>query len=339
MIQDQIKELIATGDFPEETGKRELVETHISWVILCDNFVYKIKKPVDYSFLNFSTLALRKHYCEREIVLNRRLTDDVYLEVCTIHASGNKINIGGQKGSIIDYAVKMKRLDTKKQMDNLLANDQVTGTDIRNLAQKIADFHKSTEVIFQIDLMDIREKFNDLYSVKEILTQQAGEIYGKMIQEVIEFSDQFLEQNTKWMAMRFKEGFYRDCHGDLHARNIFLLPEPIPFDCIEFSDELRQIDVLNEVAFLCMDLDAFGRRDLSDLFLEEYNQLFPTIKSTEDRALFLYFKMYRANIRAKVNGLRAKSAASDDERYKALNAAEKCLHLVKEYMNDLAGSK
>ena len=116
---------------------------------------------------------------------------------------------------------------------------------------------------------------------------------------------------------------------------IFLLPEPVPFDCIEFSDELRQIDVLNEVAFLCMDLDAFDRKDLSDFFLENYIQFFPAMKTPEDRALFVYFKMYRANIRAKVNGLRAKSATSDDERSKAKNTAEKYLHLMKSYLDEM----
>lgn len=340
MTKEQINRLIAEGEFPEETTIRELVETHISWVILCDAFVYKIKKPVDYSFLNFSTLELRKHYCEKEIVLNRRLTTDVYLEVLPIRESGDKIFIGGgDTGLIIGYSVKMNKLDTSRQMDNLLANDLVTTTDMRNLAEKIADFHKSTEIIYQIDLMDIREKFNDLDSVKETLSEQSGEMYGTMIQEVIEFSDRFLDQNRTRMAERLKEGFYRDGHGDLHSRNIFLLPEPVPFDCIEFSDELRQIDVLNEVAFLCMDLDAFDRKDLSASFLENYNEFFPAMETPEDKALFVYYKMYRANIRAKVNGLRAKSATSDDERTKAVNTAKKYLNQMKRYQDEMPGSQ
>src|SRR5690606_33165273 len=111
-------------------------ETHISWVILCDDFVYKIKKPVDYSFLNFSTLNLRKHYCEREIVLNKRLTPGVYLEVLPVREHADQISIGSGEGTIIDYTVKMNKLDIHKQMDNLLKNDGVTNTDMRNLAEK-----------------------------------------------------------------------------------------------------------------------------------------------------------------------------------------------------------
>ena len=339
MTKEQINKLITDGKFPEETSKRELVETHISWVILCDHFVYKIKKPVDYSFLNFSTPELRKHFCEREIVLNRRLTPDVYLGVFPIRASNGKINIGGDTGTVIDYAVKMNKLDSARQMDRLLANDLVTMTDIRNLAEKIAGFHKSAEIIYDIDLMDIREKFNDLDSVKEILSEQPGNAYGKMIQDAIHFSDRYLEENKKGMAERLKKGFYRDCHGDLHSRNIFLLPEPVPFDCIEFNDALRQIDVLNEVAFLCMDLDALDKKDLSDAFLENYNQFFPAMITPADRVLFVYYKMYRANIRAKINGLRAKSATSDEERSTALRAAEKYLYLMKNYLDEMPGSK
>ncbi len=335
MTKDQINKLISEGDFPEETGKRELIETHISWVILCEAFVYKIKKPVDYSFLDFSTLELRHHYCEREIVLNRRLTRNVYLEVLPIRESGDKINIGGEAGSIIDYAVKMNKLDVAKQMDNLLAKDKVTLTDIRSLAEKIVDFHKNTEIIYEIDLMDIREKFNDLDSVKEYISGQSGDKFGTIIQAVIKFSDRFLDQNRKLMADRVKAGLFRDCHGDLHARNIFLLPEPVPFDCIEFNDELRRIDVLNEVAFLCMDLDAFDRKDLSDAILENYIEFFPAMKTAADRTLFVYYKMYRANIRAKVNGLRAKSATNDEERSKAIKLAEKYLLQMKGYMDEM----
>lgn len=335
MTQEQINRLITEGEFPEETGKRKLVETHISWVILCDAFVYKIKKPVDYSFLNFSTLKLRKYYCEREIVLNRRLTPDVYLEVLPIREDDHKIKIGSGEEAILDYVVKMNKLDTSKQMDILLKEDKVSVMDIQNLAEKVASFHQGAEIILELDLMDIREKFNDLDSVKETISGQSGETYGKMIQDTIGFSDRFLEENKQLMANRLKAGLYRDCHGDLHSRNIFLLPEPTPFDCIEFNDELRQIDVLNEVAFLCMDLDAFDRKDLSEEFLTHYIHSFPAMKTPEEVALFIYYKMYRANIRAKVNGLRVISATKDDERATALSTAEKYLTQMSNYIQEI----
>ena len=335
MTKEQINSLLLNGKFPEETGKRELMETHISWVILCDKFVYKIKKPVHYSFVDFSTLALRLYYCNREVELNKRLTQNVYIEVLPLKEWQDKIIISGNNGIIIDYAVKMHKLDTEKRMDKLLIQHIVTESDIKKLAEKIALFHKKTTVIYQKDLLDIREKFNDLEGEKEYLSQQSDGSFSAIIDRTIEFSNKFLNKHKELIAKRLRDGFYRDCHGDLHSRNIFLLPAPVPFDCIEFNDDFRQIDVLNEVAFLCMDLDAFDRKDLSALFLEYYNEYFPAMKTESECDLFIYYKSYRANIRAKVSALRAKSATTDEERTRSLTAVKKYLYLMESYMKEL----
>ena len=149
MTQEQINRLVSKGEFPETTHKRELVETHISWVIICDQFVYKIKKPVQYSFLDFSTLAIRKRFCEREIELNRRLTDNIYIDVQPICECQDRLIVGGNEGMITDYAVRMYKQDRDKQMDRLLLQNKVSDSDIKNLAEKIAFFHKRTEVIYK----------------------------------------------------------------------------------------------------------------------------------------------------------------------------------------------
>ncbi len=140
------------------------------------------------------------------------------------------------------------------------------------------------------------------------------------------------------MERRLKSGFFRDCHGDLHTRNIFLLPEPQPFDCIEFNDDYRQIDTLNEVAFLCMDLDAMGRQDLSEVFIKHYNRLFTVMRNEEERKLFVYYKCYRANVRAKVNSLRARSTEDSIAKTKALAEARKYLFLMEGYIKLLDNS-
>ncbi|KAA9035650.1 hypothetical protein FW778_20720 [Ginsengibacter hankyongi] len=335
MTKEQINRLVSDGIFPDVSGNRELIETHISWVIKCNKFVYKIKKPVHYSFLDFSTVELRRHFCEREIELNRRLAKKVYLDVLPIHEWKSKFIVGGKGGKIIDNTVRMLKLDANKQMDHLLKKNQVTKSHIKKLAKTIAGFHKRTEIIYEKDFMKIKQDFSDLKVDKTFLVNQLGSEYNNMINDAVEKSDSFIEQNKELLAARLRDGLYRDCHGDLHSRNIFLLPAPLPFDCIEFNDDFRQIDVVNEIAFLCMDLDAFGREDLSALFIDYYNRFFPAIKTNKDHTLFIYYKSYRANVRAKVNGLRAKSAANKEDRTKALSEAEKYLRLMNDYLRSV----
>jgi hypothetical protein len=335
MTDEQIGELISQGKFPETTQKKELVETHISWVILCDRVVYKIKKPIQYPFLDFSTLELRRHFCKRELELNQRMSENVYLEVLPIHELNGVYIIGGSEGTEVDCALKMRKLDPQRQMDVLLARNMVSPSDIKALAERIVDFHNSAKIIYETDVLDISEKFNALSGEKEFLSQNLDKQSGKEIDRAIETSDVFLNKNKGLLEGRLKADFFRDCHGDLHTRNIFLLPAPLPFDCIEFNDSYRQIDVLNEVAFLCMDLDALDRKDLSELFISYYDQLFPVMRNKNERQLFIYYKSYRANVRAKVNSLRAKSASDEKNRSKALTEARKYLKLMDSYVTAL----
>ncbi len=338
MTQKEIDKLVFEGTFPEPTEERKLVETHISWVVLCDLFVYKIKKPINYSFLDFSTLELRKHFCERELVLNQRFSNDIYLQVLPIYDWQGHFIIGGTKGRLVDYALKMRKLDPEKQMDVLLEKGLVSKSDIKNLAERIIDFHKSTTIVYEKNVLDIKQKFNDLRLEKQFLRKALGFEYGQRIDCAISSSDRFLEKNERLLNDRLRSGFFRDCHGDLHTRNIFLLPEPQPFDCIEFNDDYRQIDVLNEVAFLCMDLDALGKTGLSDLCIEHYNLHFPNIRTEAELQLFIYYKSYRANVRAKVNSLRARSTDNTTERIMALEEVKKYLKLMEYYLN-LLGTK
>jgi len=335
MTGEKIDKLISEGTFPEPTWERKLVETHISWVILCDEFVYKIKKPIKYSFLDFSTLKLRKHFCERELELNRRFSKDIYLEVIPIYESEGHFIIGGKEETLIDFALKMRKLDPERQMDVLVSQNKISETEIKNLAERIADFHKNTTIIHKKNVLDLKEKFNDLGLGKQYISEQLGSEYCRLVDSAIKASDTFLDRNEKLLNDRLISGFFRDCHGDLHTRNIFLLFEPQPFDCLEFNDEYREIDILNEIAFLCMDLDALGRNDLSNVFSEQYNHLFPTLGTEAERQLFAYYKSYRANVRAKVNSLRAESATNNLDSTKALGEVKKYLDLMVSYISDL----
>jgi aminoglycoside phosphotransferase family enzyme len=327
MTTEQIHSLLL-NKLPQGCNKPELVETHISWVIVCDSFVYKIKKPIQYSFLDFSTIEKRKYYCEREVELNRRFTNDIYLDVLPVKEWSNSFFIGKEEGEIVDYAVLMRKLDRAKQMDTLLKSNRVTYLDIEKLAEKVARFHQTATIIYEKDYLDVHEMFNDLRQECDYLEQHLGNNSCAIICHAIDVSNRFIEKHKERLAYRLANGLFRDCHGDLHSKNIFLLSIPQPFDCIEFNDDFRQIDVLNDVAFLCMDLDAFDRGDLSYLFFDNYNRLFPAATTKEDYQLFIYYKSYRANIRAKVNSLRARSADDNNSRNLALREANKYLYLM-----------
>ncbi len=313
----------------------QLEETHISWVILAGNYVYKIKKPVHLHFLDFSTSEKRHYYCERELRLNRRLTDDIYLAVLPVKQNERRISIGDDPGEIIDHAVCMRRMPAERRMDRLLMNGLVSTADIDALAQKIARFHRSAQIINNKDVRDISEKFADLASEEFFLQQHLSHSGLPSISHAVRVSDAFYEQHARHVCDRTHRGFVRDCHGDLHTRNVFLLTTPQPFDCIEFSDELREIDVLNEVAFLCMDLEAFGRHDLSQRFLGAYNAAFPALLADEDYLLLEYYKSYRANVRAKIYSLAARNARKGDEQAAALEQAERYLALMNGYLQKL----
>ena len=339
MTKEQINKLILEGEFPENTGRSSLVETHISWVLLGNKFTYKIKRPIQYSFLDFSTVEKRKYYCEREVELNKRLTNDIYLSTVPVREKQGRFYIGGDDGVIIDWAVKMHTLDSSRQMDVLLLKNKVTHNNIKKLAEKITAFHKNATIIHQKDFMDVEKQFNDLQTESDYLTAHLGEDSNTIISHAIAVSTAFMEKHKKLLASRLEAGFFRDCHGDLHSRNIFLSATPQPFDCIEFNDAFRQIDVLNEIAFFCMDLDSFGRQDLSDLFIEQYNKIFPVMNTTEDKLLFIYYKSYRSNIRAKVNSLRARSSKDELEKTIALKDSGKYLQLMNGYISTLEQAK
>lgn len=335
MTRQAIDQLLSGGNFPDEPGRPVLTETHISWVLLGQRFAYKIKKPIRYPFLDFSTLEKRKRCCEREILLNRRLTADLYLDVVPVRLLAGKWFVGGEGGEVADYAVRMRRADSGRQMDVLLRKGRVTWEDIRRLAQKIAVFHASADILYDKDALGIRAQFRELGAEGRYLGEELSADYRAIIGHALDVSDRFVETHKELLEERLESGFFRDCHGDLHTRNIFLLSSPQPFDCIEFNDDYRQMDVLNEVAFLCMDLDAFGRKDFSDFFLACYGQFSPAIRNDQDRILFIYYKSYRANVRAKVNSLRARSAAGGEEKKQALDEAARYLLLMDGYIREI----
>jgi aminoglycoside phosphotransferase family enzyme len=338
MNKKEIDILVSQGIYPCKCQTPELIETHISWVILCDQYVFKIKKPMHYSFLDFSTLEKRQYYCQQEIVLNNRLTTDIYLGVIPIIQLNGMLPIGKAKseGKVIEYAVQMKKLNPEKRMDKVLQASKVTNDDIYAIADQLIPFHQKATIIHSTNYPSIKEEFNDLEGLakqKKPLDIESSDT----ISNAVEMSNHFLEKNADLLSQRRNEGFIRDCHGDLHSRNIFLMDQPVIFDCIEFNDNFRQIDILNELAFFCMDLEAFGYLDLSDQFFNYYNSYFEVCRNVAELHLFVYYKAYRANVRAKVYILRAQSAIVSAVEKEARKEAEKYFRLMKNYLDFLSG--
>lgn len=330
MTGEEIQHLIA-GTLPAPCDNPQLTETHISWVILCEDRVFKIKKPLKYSFLDFSTLEKRRHYCAREVALNSRLTEGVYIDVLPVRKTDSDFFIGSGQGEVVDFAVHMRKLDNNRRMDVLLQNGKVREEHIHSLARKLVRFHRDALIVYPNDPLDIQRKFNDVEGQRQFIREALGERYAEILDNTLRKSDEFVSGNKRLFEDRIEDGFHRDGHGDLHSRNIFLLDEPVIFDCIEFNDDYRQVDVLNEVAFLCMDLDAFGRGDLASIFMADYTSQFSAISGARDVALFNYYKCYRANVRAKVNSLRAKDAAESGAASNALRETARYLDLMYAY--------
>ena len=273
-------------------GKFEIVETHISWVLLGD-FVYKIKKPVKFSFLDFSTLEKRKFLCEEEVRLNRRLAPDVYLGVVPVTESGI-----GEEGEALDYAIKMRRLPQERRMDILLSEGKVLGGHVREIAATVAEFHGKVDTITEKkygSAQVVREQIDDLASFRQTIEDACG--LGEKVDFIVRKSDEFIEKNAEVFQKRHDEGRVKDCHGDLHSANIFITDKITIFDCIEFSRDFRFVDTASEIAFMAMDLDAFGREDLSRFFVDTYVKL---SGDTGLPGLLGLYKCYRANVRAKI---------------------------------------
>ncbi len=337
MTDLQIRKLIKDRLFNEEYGQAKLVETHISWVLLAQDFVFKIKKPLYYSFLDFSTLTKRKFYCEHELKLNQRLTDGMYLDTVPICKKRDQIIIGADNGEIIDYAVKMKRMDETCQMNLLLKKGEVTFEHLDQLATLLAIFHKKADIIkTSINTATLQKDFADILKTSKFIENNIGKHEANIIKHSVAFSETFLKENASRISKRHLDGFTIDGHGDLYSQNIFLPEsgEPVVFDCIEFSDHLRQVDVLNELAFFCMDLDYYGRPELAEYFLDKYNTGNPCLFNQEDHNLFNYYKLYRANVRAKVGALKAMQVTDKTLLKKQLKFVGNYLSLMERYMQE-----
>lgn len=284
--------------YPHPVDRVEVVETHISWVFLAGDRVYKVKKPVNFGFLDFRTLRRRRHFCQEEVRLNRRLAPDTYLGMVALKGSRPRIHVGG-RGRTIEVAVEMRRLPAERMLDRLVAAGRAEAAEVRAVAAVTARFHAEAETGGRIDQMGSVETIRRNWD--ECFTQTAAtpaDVWPPDERRALRaYVDGFLASQTSRLQARISEGRIRDCHGDLQAQHVCCI-EPIQiFDCIEFNERFRFGDTAGEVAFLAMDLQRLGASELTVEFINAYAE------ETGDYGmvpLLDFYRAYRALVRAKV---------------------------------------
>ncbi len=334
-VQKQVVEAMMKPEaYDEDPGQIELIQTHISFVFLTRDFVYKVKKAVDLGFLDFTTLAKRRLFCKKELELNRRLCGDMYLGVVPINRSGI-IRIEGE-GETVEYAVKMKRMPQETMMSKLLEENKVDSKLVDRIAKIISDFHSKAETsrrISEFGSLSIigtnwKENFEQTQEfVDETISMKDLEMIRERIQG-------FMKDNVSLFGKRMAEGRVRDCHGDIHSGNIFVTERIYIFDAIEFNERFRYSDIASDIAFLAMDLDFKGRSDLSNFFVKRY------VNYSGDRELMRllpFYKCYRAYVRGKVASFRLEDRDVDgEEKSAAMKEAKAYFKLASTYANFLA---
>ena len=311
--------------YPHHVENIQLIETHISWVLLTGEYVYKIKKPLDLEFLDFSTLRRRHVCCEDELRLNRRLAPQIYLDVVAITGSVTAPTIAGH-GDAIEYAVKMRQFPQDALASALLAAGKLRPQHLEALATTVSEFHRTAPAT------DAGSAFGTPQAIRNAAVQNFDQLQPLLVKpdecasiaELRAWTMREHEAQQNLMEQRRVAGAVRECHGDLHLGNIALLDDRlVAFDCLEFNPQLRWNDVLSEVAFLVMDLHDRGSPHLAWLFLNEY------LGISGDYAgipLLPFYLVYRAMVRAKVHALRANQPGLDQSRRDAL------LHATSTYL-------
>lgn len=291
--------LLQPGRYDHPADDIQLVQTHVSWVILAGGYVYKFKKPVNFGFLDFSDLDKRRTCCEQELLLNRRLCPDIYLGLVrvTVDSEAN-FELNGN-GPVVEYGVKMKRMPEQRMMVHLVRSGKLTSEHIDALVAVLVDFYQRAEHGEAISrfgtasavAVNVLENFDQ---TKSFVNQEA--LNREQYEDIAGYARAFLD-NEVLFQQRIEGGYIRDCHGDLYSANICLADQVYIYDCIEFNQRFRYCDIASDIAFLVMDLEFYGLDHLADRFIDRF------VQATGDqglRTVLNFYKCYRAYVRGKI---------------------------------------
>jgi len=328
-----VDDLSKPTSLPGDVKTVSVIQTHISIVFLADEFVYKIKKPVDFGFLDFSTLEKRHYYCQQEVSLNRRLSKDVYLAVLPVLYDGKIHKIAQGKGRVVEYAVKMKRLPDEMIMKSLLSRGELKIKHVEKLSNLLARFHLTAENSSDIDkygepevfAVNTDENFTQTEKYVDITVQK------KDFKALRRWTEDFYRKHDDLFWKRIEAKRIRDCHGDLHMDHICFDDDLCIFDCIEFNDRLRYTDCLADIGFLMMDLEYHEGRSFSKQLWELYKK---SAGETEVDILLNFYKVYRAYVRGKVTSFQLDDEnIGPEEKEAALKTAKRYFDLACSYIS------
>jgi len=307
-IAQLISELSRPSAYPFAVDQVEVRQTHISAVFLAGDRAFKIKKPVALGFLDFSSLEQRRHFCDEEVRLNRRLAPDVYLAVLPVTRDKNGCRFGGT-GEIVEWAVEMLRLPDEASLERRLISGQARGDFWKSLAERVAQFHRDAQSgpeiaalgRFEVVAANVRENFT------QTINQVGVTVSRSVYQRLLTGTEHHLDLLRPLIDARAQHNVPRDTHGDLHLDHVYVFPEErlprdiVIIDCIEFNERFRYADPVSDMAFLVMDLKDHGRHALADQFARAY---FQAAGDDEGRALLPFYVAYRSLVRAKVEGMK-----------------------------------
>jgi aminoglycoside phosphotransferase family enzyme/predicted kinase len=317
--------------------KVNLIQTHTSWVFLTGKYAYKIKKPVFFGFLDYTTLSSREHFCQEEFRINQKLAPDIYYEVIPIVRQGKKITLKSRAGryEVLDYAIKMRELPQETIMTNCLLANKVNYSNVGEIARIIANFHNESESKPSLNKYGSPEIIK--YNWDENFAQTEpfiGITIGKKLFSKIKSNvERFFDESKDFFEKRIHDQKVKQCHGDLHSRNIFISDQVYIFDCLEFNPRFAVSDVASEIAFFVMDLEFYKHKELADFFINRY------LYYTNDWELLRvldFYKCYRAYVRGKVTSFNLNDRGmSKKEKEAAKVAAIKYFSLADDYAENL----
>jgi aminoglycoside phosphotransferase family enzyme len=306
-----IQAMLDPSFYPHRPREVEIIQTHISYLFLTGELVYKVKKPVDFGFLDFTTLEKRRHFCQEEIRLNKRFSPDIYLETVPISRNGNAFRLGDD-AEVVEYAVKMRRINEDHMLYRLLEAGKVKSEDMGRIGRHLAKAYaaipsdEKARAFGSLDVISI----NIVENFEQTRKYIGGPITHETFDAIESWSLSFMKKKTAFFEQRVAQGSIKDCHGDLHLQHICVEGEKIYiFDCIEFNERFRFGDVASDVAFLAMDLDFSGYPEFARTFVHAYTE------ASGDATLaqvLPFYKVYRAYVRAKVTSFMLDDARLDD---------------------------